>query len=81
MRRAVAAVVLTTALLVVVLAWVAGRDDEPGRTTAPSPTVSPTATPSDPAKRVAAGTVIKRRPYCESHAPRPITPVRSPSST
>ena len=75
MRRAVTAVVLTTALLVVVLAWVAGRDDEPGRTAAPSPTVTPTATPSDPAKRVAAGTVITRRPICVSHAPRPFRPV------
>lgn len=42
-------------------------------------TVTPTPTPvpsADPAKRVAAGVVIKRRSYCETHAPRPMTPLR-----
>jgi hypothetical protein len=61
-------------------AWLVTRD-RPDDSASPSPrasaTPSPTATATaDPAKRVAGGVVIKRRPYCESHVPRPITPVR-----
>lgn len=76
-------VVLAVVALLVAMgasgAWLLTGDDEPS----PQPkrfsvTITPTPTPSssDPDKRVAAGVVIKRRPYCESHAPRPITPVR-----
>ena len=61
-------------------AWLVSRD-QPDDSASPTPrasvTPSPTVTASpDPAKRVAGGVVIKRRPYCESHVPRPITPVR-----
>lgn len=63
-------------------AWLLTRDDEPAPsaerfsvTITPTPTPSPTATP-DPAKRVAAGVVIRKRPACLMQAPRPITPVR-----
>lgn len=60
------------------------RDDEPGPTAEPSsvtttPTPTPTPSPTvtaDPAKRVAAGVVIRKRPSCLMQAPRPITPVR-----
>jgi len=61
-------------------AWLVTRDDdEPGpRAERFRVTVTPTVTssPSEPPKRVAGGVVIKKRSYCESHAPRPITPMR-----
>jgi len=44
-------------------------------TPTPTPTPSPTET-SDPAKRIAAGVVIRKRPTCLTEEPRPITPVR-----
>lgn len=64
--------------------WLVTRDSKPSAeperfsvTITPTPTPSPTPTSTaDPAKRIAAGVVIKRRPYCEAHVPRPITPVR-----
>jgi hypothetical protein len=61
-------------------AWLLTRDDEPApRAERFTATITPTLTESpssEPAKRVAGGVVIKRRPYCESHAPRPMTPLR-----
>jgi hypothetical protein len=61
-------------------AWLLSRDTEPGRSAERfTATVTPTPLPSassDPAKRVAAGVVISKRPYCLTHVPRPITPVR-----
>lgn len=44
-------------------------------TITPTPTPSPTET-DDPAKRIAAGVVIRKRPTCLMETPRPITPVR-----
>jgi hypothetical protein len=76
------AVVLATALVLAVvlavLTW-GGRDDGPGRSAEPSVSesvsVSP-STPPEPAKQVAGGVTLTERPYCLTHKPRPITPVR-----
>jgi hypothetical protein len=59
--------------------WLAARDDAPEPRAEPvTATVTPTPTQvaTEPAKRVAGGVVIKRRSYCESHTPRPMTPLR-----
>jgi hypothetical protein len=84
-RARVEVVVVLVALLLGVGVWggwLAMRDDEPSAepkrfsaTITPTPTPAPQAT-TDPAKRVAAGVLIKPRPYCEAHVPEPITPVR-----
>jgi hypothetical protein len=78
----VLAVVTTLVAAGVFGGWLVTRDDEPGRSgqkaiATVTPTPTPTPAPSiEPAKRIAGGVVIKRRPYCEMHAPRPMTPLR-----
>ena len=81
MSRRTSVVATMVAVLGCVLAavwWVQESGSERSAAQSPTPTLTPTVslTPSDPAKPVAGGVVITARPYCQTHAPRPIRPVR-----